>query len=140
MSHRIEWQHDGRRIVLPVLLLPPQPSIDLSGIPATALLDTGSTTSGLTARAAKTLGLPQRGKRPLGSAQGEGQAERYLFRFGMHLDQDAPSFPYVFDDVIGFELADSFSLDALIGMDVLRKCDFSIDRHGRCVLKFGRPA
>ena len=137
MSHRIEWQHDGRRIVLPVLLLRPQPSIDLSGISGTALIDTGSTTSGLTARAAKALGLSGRGKRPLGSAQGEGQAERYLFRFGVRLDHDAPSFPFVFNDVIGFELADSFSLDALIGMDVLRKCDFSIDRHGGCILQFG---
>ena len=137
MSHRIEWRHDGRRIALPVLLLPPQPSVDLGGIPATALLDTGSTTSGLTARAAKSLGLIKRGKRPLGSAQGEGQAERYLFRFGMRLGIGVPSFPFVFDDVIGFELADSFTLDALIGMDVLRMCDFSINRNGRCILQFG---
>ena len=137
MSHRIEWRHDGRRVVLPVLLLAPQPSTDLSGMQATALLDTGSTTSGLTARAAKFLGLTGRGKRPLGSAQGEGQAERYLFRFGITIDNEAPAFPSVFEDVIGFELADSFTLDALIGMDVLRTCDFSIDHHGRCAFQFG---
>lgn len=137
MSHSIRWRHDGRRIVLPILILRPDPSTDLSGFTAQALVDTGSTTSGITPRVAEFLDLSRRGKRPLGSAQGEGQAERYLFRVAIPLISEAPSFPFVFDDVSGFELASSFALDALVGMDILKQCDFSIDRHGRCILQFG---
>jgi hypothetical protein len=48
MSHCIEWRHDGRRILLPVIILAPTPSTDLAGFEGTALVDTGSTTSGLT--------------------------------------------------------------------------------------------
>lgn len=137
MSHCIEWRHEGRRIVLPVLILKPQPSTDLSSIEALALIDTGSTTSGLTPRIAVALKLEKRGKRPLGSAQGLGQAERYLFRVGLRLSPDGPAFPYLFDDVSGFELSESFQLDALIGMDILRQCDFAMSRNGDCSLRFG---
>lgn len=140
MSRCIEWRHDRRRIIVPVLILRPTPATDLDGFRAQALLDTGSTTTGLTTRVAKALELPPRGKRPLGSAQGEGQAERYLFRVGLFQDVDggsSPSFPYVFEDVIGFELKDSFQFDALLGMDVLSQCDFSMTRSGDCRLAFG---
>ena len=137
MSHRIEGSHDGRRILLPVLILQPTPSTDLTGFQGLALADTGSTTSGIVPRVARSLGLSKRGKRPIGSAQGEGQAERYLFRIGIPLGSEAPSFPYVFDDVIGFELAETFQFDALVGMDVLRRCDFVISRDGSYSLAFG---
>src|SRR3954470_6120411 len=70
MSHCIEWRHHGRRILLPVIILPPTPSTDLTGYQGPALLDTGSTTSGIVPRVARYLALPRRGKRPLGSAQG----------------------------------------------------------------------
>ena len=137
MLHRIEWRHDGRRILLPVLILAPTPSTDLTGFEGTALVDTGSTTSGLTPHVARSLALTKRGKRPLGSAQGEGQAERYLFRVGVRPSNQAPAFPYVFEDIVGFELAESFQFDALLGMDVLRQCDLTIFRTGRCDLVFG---
>jgi len=81
--------------------------------------------------------LRKRGKKPIGSAQGEGQAERYLFRVGLTDPNDASVLPFIFEDVIGFELADSFALDALIGMDILSQCDFSMDRRGRWSLSFG---
>src|SRR3569623_3181134 len=101
MPHSIERRHDGRRVLLPVLILPPTPSTDLTGVEAMALLDTGSTTTGVTARVARSLCLAPKGKRPIGSIQGEGQAERYLIRVALKLPQ--PSFPFVFDDVEGFE-------------------------------------
>jgi hypothetical protein len=137
MSHRIEWRCDGRRILLPVIILAPTPSTDLGGFEGTALLDTGSTTSGLTPHVARNLALTKRGKRPLGSAQGEGQAERYLFRIGVRPAGQSPIFPYVFEDVIGFELSETFQFDALLGMDVLRHCDLAIYRTGMCSLQFG---
>jgi hypothetical protein len=73
----------------------------------------------------------------LGSAQGEGQAERYLFRVGVRPATRSPIFPYVFEDIVGFELAETFQFDALLGMDVLRQCDLAIFRTGACSLKFG---
>jgi predicted aspartyl protease len=106
-------------------------------VEADALLDTGSTTSAITPRIAKELGLRQLGKRPLGSAQGLGQAERYLFRIRLRTPADVPTFPFLFDEVSGFELSDSFQLDALIGMDILKQCDFSMSRTGTCTLTFG---
>jgi hypothetical protein len=137
MSHRIEWRHDGRRILLPVVILAPTPSTDLTGFEGTALVDTGSTTSGLTPRVARSLALTKRGKRPLGSAQGEGQAERYLFRIGILPATQSPIFPYIFEDIVGFELSETFQFEALRGMDVLRQCDFAILRTGICSLQFG---
>jgi hypothetical protein len=137
MSHRIDWRHDGRRILLPVTILAPTPSTELTGFDGNALVDTGSTTSGLTPRVARYLSLTKRGKRPLGSAQGEGQAERYLFRVGVKPAVRSPAFPYVFEDIVGFELAETFQFDPLLGMDVLKQCDLAIFRTGICSLQFG---
>jgi hypothetical protein len=50
---------------------------------------------------------------------------------------NAPAFPYVFDEVIGFELTNSFQFDALLGMDILSQCDLRLDRDGGCRLSFG---
>jgi hypothetical protein len=137
---QIEWRREQRRIVLPVAILPPAPASDLSGVQGRALVDTGSTTSGITKAVAAALGLVGRGKRPLGSAQGEGQAERYLFRVGLTPDRtedEVPAFPFIFEEVIGFELANSFQFEALLGMDILGRCDFAMRRDGTCSLRFG---
>lgn len=56
---------------------------------------------------------------------------------GLPLSVDGPAFPFVFEGVSGFELAETFQLDALLGMDVLGQCDFSMDRAGLCRLQFG---
>jgi hypothetical protein len=137
MSQRIDLRHDGSRIVLPVLILEPSPSVSFEGHRGFALLDTGSTATGVTKRIANQMSLVGRGKRPIGSAQGEGQAERYLFRIGVHGDGGSPTLPYVFDDVIGFELVDSFRFDALIGMDILKQCDLELRRDGSGILIVG---
>jgi len=135
----IEWRSDRRRLLIPVLVLAPAPASDLTSVSGQALVDTGSTISGITRRLADQLGLVGRGKRPLSSAQGEGQSERYLFRIGLtpSTEQGAPSFPYVFDEVIGFELTNAFQFDALLGMDILSQCDLDVRRDGRCRLSFG---
>lgn len=134
MSQRIEFRHDGCRVLVPVLILEPSPSVSFEGHQGFALIDTGSTATGLTKRVARALGLIGRGKRPIGSVQGEGQAERYLFRVGVHGHGDSPTLPYVFEDVIGFELGDSFRFDALIGMDIINQCDLEVRRDGTGVL------
>ena len=133
----IEWRSDRRRLLISVLVLAPAPASDLTSVAGEALVDTGSTISGITQRLADRLGLVGRGKRPLSSAQGEGQAERYLFRIGLmpSTEQGVPAFPFVFDEVIG--LTNAFQFDALLGMDILSQCDLELRRDGRCRLAFG---
>ena len=137
----IEWQREPRRILLPCLILAPFPVVDLGGIEAKALIDTGSSVSGISISIAEQLNLARLGKRPLKSAQGEGQIERYAFRIGIHPTEEGTGeigFPYVFEEVIGIELTNAFEFNALIGMDILGQCDLSIMRTGRCLLRFGR--
>lgn len=136
----IEWFRESRRILLPVSVLAPFPVTDLTGIEAKALLDTGSSVSGVASRLAEALNLKQLGKRPLTSAQGQGQVERYAFRIGFWPDTPpfaSAGFPFVFDEVIGIELTNTFEFDALLGMDILGQCDFEMARNGRCRLVFG---
>lgn len=118
----------------------PNPTTDLTGISARALLDTGSSISGVARRIAEALNLTRLGKRPLTSAQGLGQVERYAFRIGLQSERglsDPPAFPFVFDEVIGIELTNAFEFDALLGMDILGQCDLLVERSGRCSLRFG---
>ena len=141
---RIEWQHDGRRIVLPICVMRPE-TADMTRVTVPALVDTGASTSGITKSVAEQLDLAPVGKRPLLSARAIVQVERYLFRIGIESPSDsaAPAFPFVFDVTLGFELGGDLSadpkrrIDAVLGMDVLSECDFSIDRTGRCRLDFG---
>lgn len=141
---RIEWRHDRRRIVLPVSIMRPE-TADMTRVTVTALVDTGASTSGITKSVAEQLDLAPAGKRPLLSARAIVQVERYLFRIGIESPSgtDSPAFPFVFDVTLGFELGSDLSvdptrrIDAVVGMDVLSECDFSIDRTGRCKLDFG---
>lgn len=139
MSHRIDWVREQRRILLPVSILRPFPVTDLSGVEAKALIDTGSSVSGISMAHAQALGIVGLGKRPLKSAQGEGQVERYAFRLALRPDRgtNEAAFPFVFEEVIGIELTNVFEFDALIGMDILSQCDFISNRGGTCSLVFG---
>jgi hypothetical protein len=139
MSHRIEWQRERRRILLPVLVLAPYPITDLIGAEAIALIDTGSSVSGIAVGLAQTLNLVGLGKRPLKSAQGEGHVERYAFRIGLTPNAifDEIVLPFIFEEVIGIELTNAFEFNALIGMDILGQCDFTCARNGNCSLSFG---
>jgi hypothetical protein len=137
----IEWVREPRRILLPVLVLAPFPITDLSGVRGRALMDTGSTVSGVSTAVADALGLARLGKRPLTPAQGQGQVERLAFRIAFDTASpaasEARSFPFVFEEVVGIELTNAFEFDLLLGMDILRQCDFSMTRDGRCRLSFG---
>jgi hypothetical protein len=93
------WWREPRRIVFQAVILAPAPAANLTSVVATALLDTGSTTSGVKREIAGRLRLPELGKRPLGSAHGEAQVERFLFRIGFPLEGVA--LPFVFEEVSG---------------------------------------
>ena len=113
--------------------------MDLSGVQAMALVDTGSSVSGISVGVAGSLDLVGLGKRPLKSAQGESQIERYAFRVALTPtgERDQARFPFVFEEVIGIELTNAFEFNALIGMDILSQCDFTMTRSGACSLVFG---
>ena len=137
---QVELKHDGRRILIPVLILRPFPVTDFESLNAVALLDTGSSVSGVSGKIAAELGLEELGKRPLKSAQGLGQVQRYAFRLGFQSDgaePNRPKFPFVFEEVIGIELTSAFEFTALIGMDILQQCDFTMNRDRQCRLAFG---
>jgi len=140
MMRIIEWRRDPRRIRLPVLILRASPAADVTGEAGTALIDTGSTVSGVATGIVETLGLRRRGRKPIASAQGLRDAERYAFRIGLIPDYSPPGrpvSPFVFEPVVGIELPDHFEFDALLGMDVLGQCDFAMNRRGACRLVFG---
>ena len=140
MPRRIEWRHDGSRLIIPVTVYPPLTGSSLTGIAGRALIDTGSTTTGVTARLTQELGLRSIGKRPVSTVGGEKQIDRYIFRIGLDgqaAQDDAPTFPFIFEEVIGFELLDSFNFDVLLGMDILRQCELLIAPGNRCRLTFG---
>lgn len=76
----------------------------------------------------------------MGGIGGEQQVERYLFRIGLDSDgdtNDAPQFPFVFEDVEGFEMRNGFAFDVLLGMDILHQCDLTLDRTRTARLTFG---
>lgn len=133
MSAAIEWRRGSRRVLLDIAILRPTPATDLTSMPATALLDTGATSSGVTRQIADALQLPSIGKEPINTAGGTILSERYLFRIAFPI---ANSFPFIFDDITGFELTDYRSFQAILGMDVLSRCDFTMSRTGDCTLRF----
>jgi hypothetical protein len=136
----IEWRCETGLIRLPVLILPPVPAVAVEGEAVTALIDTGSTVSGVGPGTATSLGLARRGQQPIGSDQDPFEAGSYEFRIGLVPDYSPPNQPrrpFVFDPVVGIELPDHFEFDALLGMDVLGQCDFAMNRRGACRLVFG---
>jgi hypothetical protein len=42
----------------------------------------------------------------------------------------------IFEETMGFELIDGTNLDAVLGMDILSQCDFTLLRDGTCRLSF----
>lgn len=72
------------------------------------------------------------------SAQGLDFAQRYMFRVGLRNPQGGPAeLPFIFNEIMGFELVEGTSFDAVLGMDILGQCDFELRRDGTCRLRFG---
>lgn len=141
MSQCIEWRHDGTRLIVTVRVLPPFIGTNLDGLDGRALIDTGSTTTGIRQHAARALGLKGIGKRPMSTVGGDTQIERYVFRIGLAeapKPDQPPTFPFIFEEIVGFELRDGFTFDVLLGMDILKQCSLSFDSRGNCRLAFGQ--
>ena len=115
----------------------------MASAPARALVDTGATVSGIGPRGIAELGLTSHSKKPLKSATDEAFVDYYLFRIGFEISghetasADAVRLPYVFDELDGFSWGRPGDFEVILGMDVLRMCDLSLMRDGRCSLAFG---
>ena len=140
----IRWRHDGRQVLLPIAVLRPNAPTDLSWATITALVDTGATSSGISSSVVRELGLVSHTKKLLKSAHSEDHVSYYIFRIGLFPDADFgdaeepfPSLPFTFPESEGFSCSAGDAYQAILGMDILKQCDFSIDRQGRCILTFG---
>lgn len=137
----IEWRHDGRRIVIPAAILRADDPADLSFHPVTALVDTGATSSGIMPSVVEALDLAPVGKRLVKAAHGEAMVDTFVFRIGLFPQTTdngmQPSFPYVFEAIMGLHFGPSEHFDAIVGMDILGQCDFSVTRNRSCRLAFG---
>lgn len=139
----LSGRHDGRKILLPIAILRPEAHVaDLTFCEGTALLDTGATSSGIGFRIIRELGLTARVKLPLMVATEERLVDYFLFRVGFwpirSSDFNAfPAVPYVFAETLGFKIRESPAFDVILGMDVLKQCDFNLRRNGSWELRFG---
>lgn len=133
---QIDWTHNGRRVILPVQILGADNVADMTSVDAVALIDTGATVSGINGDIARSLDLQPVGKRPIMTAHGLAHIEHYLFRMGVYPDGWKSPYPFIFQEVIGLSLSGTENFSALIGMDILKKCDFTMDRTGNCRLAF----
>lgn len=140
----LRWRHDGVRLIVPAVILPPLGSDNQSTATfVRALLDTGATTSGVVEKVATELALPGLGKRPVQTAAGLVQVERYAFRLGLftgrfeQIEQAPQAFPHVLPlKLFGIAVTSNGLFDAIIGMDVLGVSDLRIGADGDSVLSF----
>lgn len=62
----------------------------------------------------------------------------FLFRIGLVPQGNSENgLPFVFAETDGFRIRSSMGFDVILGMDVLRQCDFGMRRTGDWQLSFG---
>lgn len=134
----LEGRHEGRKILLPVAILRSVDPADLTHVRVIALLDTGATSSAISPRVIGELGLEPFEKRHLTVATENRLVDYYVFRVGLFdSSMEGAAFPFVFGETRGFGMSSTLGFDVILGMDVLRQCDFRLDRTGHWQLSFG---
>jgi hypothetical protein len=134
----LDGRHDGRKITLPVAILKSDNPVDLTHICATALLDTGATSCAIAPHIIETLQLEPFERRHLTVATEDRLVDYFVFRVGL-FDKEmfGNGIPFVFGETRGFGMRATTGFDVILGMDVLRQCDFKMDRSGTWLLSFG---
>lgn len=138
----VRWRHSGRRLLLPVAVLPSAAAENSQAIEVVdALIDTGATGTGLRPDIAATLNVPGRGKRRVVTANGDMLVPEYRVRIGFYCGEfegepsSDGSSPYVLEfGLLVHALRDHFAYPMLIGMDVLSSCDLNLRRDRSAVL------
>ncbi len=126
---------------MPIAVLASENPSDLTYIPASALLDTGATSSGIGPQVIQKLGLMSYEKRPLSVATELRMVDYFLFRVGfldleLQDNNNPTQIPFVFAETDGFGWSEPRSFEVILGMDVLKQCDFHLDRNGNWKLIF----
>ena len=127
---------------MPAAVLGMATPLDLTCVNVVALLDTGATCSAISHGVISQLGLRPHEKRHLRVATEDRLVEYYFFRIGLFPDLGvnnpaSAALPFVFAELDGFGMRNASEFDVIIGMDVLRQCDFQFDRRGHWQLEFG---
>ena len=110
-----------------------------------ALIDTGATGTGVRPDIAAKLHVRGRGRRLVSTANGDMLVPEFRLRLGFYpgffnsqASASSATMPTILDfGVNAHALREGFAYALLIGMDILSKCDFSMDRSGSCSLAFG---
>ena len=109
--------------MLPIAVLGADDPADLTHERGTALLDTGATSSAITARFIDRLGLLSIGKRRVMVATEQRFIDFYVFRLGLFsVEQTADggtAWPHVFAETEGFEIKQSDNFDVLLGLRLI---------------------
>ena len=136
----IRWFHDRSRLIVEAAILPPVGAPNESTvIKVNALLDTGATTSGVVPKTAHALGLQSMGKKPVQTAGGLIQSDRFAFRLGFYKQarDDRLAFPHVLGRTIfGIGLAESDSFEIIVGMDVIGRNHLELRPDGQSLFRF----
>ena len=102
-----------------------------------ALIDTGATLTVITRSAIRNYGLQHFGLTQVLTGDGIGTHKRYIFHLGLvceYLDRSGRSnetFYQIPEPQDAVDMPDNGSFDIIIGMNILKKCDFHMDRFGK---------
>jgi hypothetical protein len=136
----LEGRIGDRQVTLEVAILGSREPLDLTHRRYSALLDTGASTCGIGPRVIGDLSMRSHQKKPLSVATELRMVDFYFFRIGLFSHDDnehANGLPFVFAETQGFSWSEQKSFDVILGIDVLKQCDFAMSRNGRWTLKFG---
>jgi hypothetical protein len=119
-----------------------EPSVSVLSEPVRALVDTGATATSISPGAASRLNLRPAGRRDVQTANGLRRSRSYEFQVAVLSATDgivvSPTPFFVLPNSIRENelLADAFSFDILLGMDVISQGDLTIRRDGTYSFEF----
>lgn len=129
-------QVHGRKAIVEIVLSDFDPGVAITGGAGIAayrgLIDTGASISSLTRSIVFSRGLNKRGKIDVDSASGQFRHSLFLVSLGFVTNsmERGRSVFMLEEPVQVIDVADNSAFDAIIGMDVLERCDFEMNRSG----------
>lgn len=129
--HEIGGIHDGRQIVVPIVLVGGTGQA-VNMVEAIALLDTGASLTAIAPQLADAMGLVAVGRRILDTAAGTRRANAYNFTLGFRMASvGGLAQPPVFlpNEIYGIDFTKGIAFDVMIGMDILSTGNLVIDKN-----------
>lgn len=138
----IGGRYSGRQILIPVIVAG-LGNDQLTMVEANALLDTGATSSAITAKIAASLGLLARGRRVMGTAGGTRRTNIFGFSLAfspfcvvMQQGQIGSAPLFLPHEIAGIEFTEGIDFQVLIGMDVISTGELKISSDRSWSFKF----